>query len=59
MQRSRLESILNVAHSENKLSRQLGWAGKKCYASGYLLDDRFEPSALSTLFDNLADMLKR
>jgi hypothetical protein len=27
MQRSRLESILNVAHSENKLSWQLGVGG--------------------------------
>jgi hypothetical protein len=32
--RSPLESILNVAHSENKLSWQLGWAGEKYYASG-------------------------
>ena len=32
--RSHLESILNVAHLENKLSWQLGWAGEKNYASG-------------------------
>jgi hypothetical protein len=29
-----LESILNVAHSEDKLSCSLGWAGEKSYASG-------------------------
>jgi hypothetical protein len=33
MLRSPLERILNVAHSENKLSWQLGWAGEKGYAS--------------------------
>ena len=35
--RSRLESILNVAHSVNKLSWQLG-VGEKNYASGAFID---------------------
>jgi hypothetical protein len=32
--RSHLKSILNVAHLENTLSWQLGWAGENGYASG-------------------------
>jgi hypothetical protein len=41
----------------------LGWAGEKGYVSGYfspaaLLDDRFQPSAFSPLFDNPENILK-
>src|SRR5512141_2329899 len=32
--RSPLGHIFKVPHLENKLARQLGWAGEKCYASG-------------------------
>ena len=63
MHRSRLEHLLNVAHSESKLSWQRGMAGGKVYASGAFIDcglaDRAFEQPAKSLFGQWSRNLTR